>query len=121
MKKVKKRKHQSTAYLQRRIYALERQLAELETERAADKRLNLKLVMKLKDYEASECFTWRTKEGVSLKPINMDESHLRNTISYLQRTLVFQFGTTRWMARCEASVRALYEMLKEARRRDISI
>lgn len=122
---MKKRKHPLQAKLTRigreTIVQLRREVAELQEDLRTTKRLNLKIHLRNKELEAQHRFIWRTKEGRVVRPREMEDEHLRNTISYLQRTLVFQFGTTRWMARCEETTRALYEMLKEARRREIQV
>ncbi len=64
-------------------------------------------------------FMWRTKEGVKILPKDMEESHLRNTISFLQRTLVYSFGTKTWVSSTMFQVEALSEMMKEAKRRGL--
>lgn len=69
----------------------------------------------------TDVFRWKTNDGRHILPKQMDEGHLRNTISFLQRRLVYQFGTATWLYRSEYNVQALYEMLKEARRRGIQV
>lgn len=71
--------------------------------------------------QVQEVFTWLTRDGERLRPCDMEESHLRNTISYLQRTLVYSFGNARFLAPLDYKVQALHEMLKEAKRRSVDI
>lgn len=66
-------------------------------------------------------FTWLTAEGDRILPRSMDEQHLRNTICFLQRSLVFKFGTARYLSTLELTVQALCEMLKEAKRRGYDV
>lgn len=66
-------------------------------------------------------FYWRCADGRTLHPKEMDESHLRNSISFLQRRLTHQFGTATWLNRTTYHVQALHEMLKEADRRHIDV
>lgn len=68
-----------------------------------------------------EPFRWKTADGEQLAPAQMDEQHLRNTISYLQRTLVHDFGVARFIARTEFKLVALSEMIKEASKRGFQV
>jgi hypothetical protein len=66
-------------------------------------------------------FVWTTGNGLRMDLTMMDDSHLQNAICYVQRTLVHALGTTVWLAKAEEKCRALYEMLKEARRRGLAV
>lgn len=65
--------------------------------------------------------TWTTADGEQMLISQMDESHLRNTISYLQRRLTADFGRVLYLSAIERHITALSEMLKEARRRHIEV
>lgn len=69
----------------------------------------------------TEEFIWVCADGRRMALAEMEESHLRNTICYLQRRLASQFGTVRYLSKLKRDVRALYEMLKEADRRQIEV
>lgn len=66
-------------------------------------------------------FFWRTRDGRSLMPRDMEEEHLRNTISFLQRRLVCQFGTVAYVDETFQNVEALAAMLKEAKARGLRV
>ncbi len=66
-------------------------------------------------------FVWRTAAGRAMLVTEMDEGHLRNTISYLSRRLVFDLGTKPWLSKIAYSVEALNAMLKEAKSRGIEV
>lgn len=66
-------------------------------------------------------FIWTTAEGQRLTPSQMDEQHLRNTICYLQRNLTHKFGTIRYLQTLANNVRALWEMLEEAKIRGLEV
>lgn len=66
-------------------------------------------------------FRWRTRDGRTLAPSEMDESHLRNTISFLQRHLVYAFGNVTYVDETASRVEALHEMLKEAKARSLRV
>lgn len=66
-------------------------------------------------------FFWRTRDSRVVAPSDMEESHLRNTISFLQRRLVCVFGTATYVDEAAGSIEALHEMLKEAKARGIRV
>lgn len=66
-------------------------------------------------------FTWTTRDGVSVKPCDMDEQHLRNTVSWLQRNLVYNFGSAPYLGKLSEKVYAFYKMLEECQRRGIEV
>lgn len=66
-------------------------------------------------------FIWVCADGRRLRPADMEEEHLRNTICYIQRRLTSMFGSVRFLAKTEYHVHALYHMLVEARRRGINV
>lgn len=66
-------------------------------------------------------FRWHPADGPPLAVTDMDEGHLRNTISYLQRILTSKFGSVRYLSSTEEKVHALWQMLKEARSRGIDV
>jgi hypothetical protein len=66
-------------------------------------------------------FFWTTRDGDRVRPSAMDEGHLRNTICFIQRHLTYKIGTATWLSGLEDRFRAMYEMLKEARRRGIEV
>jgi hypothetical protein len=66
-------------------------------------------------------FVWIMRDGQPIRPSAMDEGHLRNTICFIQRHLTYKVGTSTWLSGLEDRFRAMYEMLKEARRRGIDV
>jgi hypothetical protein len=66
-------------------------------------------------------FVWIMRDGQPIRPSAMDEGHLRNTICFLQRHITYKVGTATWLSGLEDRFRAMYEMLKEARRRGIEV
>jgi hypothetical protein len=66
-------------------------------------------------------FVWIMRDGQPIRPSAMDEGHLRNTICFLQRHITYKVGTSTWLNGLEDRFRAMYEMLKEARRRGIEV
>jgi hypothetical protein len=71
--------------------------------------------------EPKSTYRWTTADGRRLAPREMDEQHLRNTICWLQRTLVARFGTAKYLQELAPRVEALHEMLKEAEERNIDV
>ena len=51
-------------------------------------------------HEANK-FIWICNDGRRVTPAGMDEQHLRNSISYVQRRLVNQFGTVAYLEKLE--------------------
>lgn len=117
-KVVKKRK--KALSLRTQMKHLRMQLTEAEDAARLQLRRASTAELELSMLRRSE-FVWQTGDGRCLKPLDMDESHLRNTISYLQRRLVHEFGTAKWLQRTATHVEALHEMLKEASRRGIKV
>jgi predicted GTPase len=66
-------------------------------------------------------FVWIMRDGQPIRPSAMEEGHLRNTICFLQRHITYKVGTATWLSGLEDRFRAMYEMLKEARRRGIEV
>jgi hypothetical protein len=66
-------------------------------------------------------FVWIMRDGQPIRPSAMDEGHLRNTICFIQRHITYKVGTSTWLSGLEDRFRAMYEMLKEARRRGIEV
>jgi hypothetical protein len=66
-------------------------------------------------------FLWKTHDRKLLHPKQMEEEHLRNAISYTQRRLAAAFGNAIWLSELTWLVRALYEFLKEAKRRGLKV
>jgi hypothetical protein len=66
-------------------------------------------------------YIWTTAFGDRLPVSKMDEGHLRNTISFLQRKLVFQFGQSTYLQRTKPLLEAMLAMLSEAQRRGIEV
>ncbi len=62
-------------------------------------------------------FMWRTRDGEWMLPSQMDEQHLRNSVSFCQRKLSSLFGSVSYLETTTDLVRALYEFLKEAKKR----
>ena len=66
-------------------------------------------------------FIWKTADGRHLRPSEMDEQHLRNTVSFLQRKLTVAFGSVRFLQQTAWMVEALNEMFKECKRRGYEV
>jgi hypothetical protein len=66
-------------------------------------------------------FQWLTSDGRELRPSEMEEEHLRNTVCYLQRRLVSSFGVTRFLDTTAANVEALHQMFVECKRRGFRV
>jgi hypothetical protein len=68
-------------------------------------------------------FLWSAGDGRLLHPYQMEERHLRNAISFVSRRMVHEIGTTVWLknSKIEKWAEALYEFLREARRRELPI
>jgi hypothetical protein len=66
-------------------------------------------------------FVWTTRLGERIKPSDMEEGHLRNTISFLARSIVAEVGKVRYLGSLEYQFRAMSEMLKEAERRGLQV
>ena len=77
--------------------------------------------LRTKVKELSQEFLWYPADGPPLRPREMEESHLRNTISYLQRVLTRQFGSVRYLSQTEKMAHAFWIMLREAKRRGIDV
>lgn len=69
----------------------------------------------------AQAFRWRSADGRMLTPNEMDEAHLRNTISFLQRRLVYAFGNSAYLDQTAHHVEALNAMLKEAKTRGLRV
>lgn len=129
---TKKLKKRSTPQARRRnqlrdlkalVKSLEQDLSSanfalLEKDRFADT-----LAVKLENLEAAKTrpFIWIAGDGRRMLPSEMDEQHLRNTISYLQRTLTRDFGTVPYLNKLTKRVQAFHEMLKEAESRGFEV
>lgn len=64
---------------------------------------------------------WTSADGARTAVTEMDEQHLRNTICYLQRTLVLKFGHVRYLSTLTSNIKALAAMLDEARQRGFEV
>lgn len=100
---------------------------QLTAELAAEHEMHLSCQRVADDYR-NKCaelrvleFRWKTSDGRTLKPTEMDEQHLRNTISYVQRTLVHKIGSSRYLQPLGYLGRAFYELLEESKRRGFDV
>lgn len=66
-------------------------------------------------------YYWITQDGSRIRPSDMDEGHLRNTISYICRRLQQAIGSVRWVATLGPFAEALTHMLHEAKERGIQV
>lgn len=80
-----------------------------------------RLFNELNERREAPVFVWTTAGGERVRVTDMDEGHLRNTISYLQRRLVYLFGTVTWMMPVRSTLKALAAMLDEAERRGLQV
>lgn len=98
-------------------------IAELRQEQDESRELIITMTKEIDSLKTPTVspFVWVSADGRRLKPREMDEEHLRNTICYLQRILVAKFGTVRYLSTTTTWVQALWEMLKEARNRGLDV
>ncbi len=113
----RKNRHGKTESLRAEIWRLRREHDEVVGELRAELIKTAELQSRLKQAE----FWWTTREGERVKPKDMTESHLRNTICWLQRRLAYGFGTLRWLSSIAPSAHAFHEMLSEAERRGLEV
>lgn len=66
-------------------------------------------------------FFWRTSDGRTLKPSEMEEGHLRNTISFLQRSIVADCGRVTYLNTLRNKFEAMTHMLAEATKRGFQV
>lgn len=66
-------------------------------------------------------FVWRTRDGRQIPVTEMTDEHLRNAISWAQRRLVHELGTSRWLSSTKLLARAFYEFVREAEQRGMSV
>jgi predicted component of type VI protein secretion system len=64
---------------------------------------------------------WTTGTGQQIRIDEMDEGHLRNTISFLQRRIVSQFGKVTWLSEMRDMLASMVAMLDEAKKRGIRV
>jgi hypothetical protein len=64
---------------------------------------------------------WTTRDGATIPISEMEDDHLRNTISFLQRKLVASLGHVRYIRDTSNTVKALHHMLTEAERRNMNV
>jgi hypothetical protein len=95
--------------LLRRVVTLQTEARKLEDEAAEA------------DNPPAEPFQWMTKTGEKIAPCEMDDDHLRNTISFLARGLATDLSRAAWLNPLQYKLQALFEMLKEAEARDIEV
>jgi len=65
--------------------------------------------------------TWTTGSGAILPISAMEESHLRNAISYTQRRVSHALSTSVWLSRTTGQLASLLAMLFEAERRGLQL
>jgi len=85
---------------------------------------SLKTSLAVRDWledDEEEDFLWVTRDGRYLRPDEMDESHLRNCVSYTQRRLQKQMLEAVDLGTLEHLARAFYEFLRECRKRGLRI
>lgn len=112
-KKTKKVKKLS---LRNQIETLQNEVARLNSARVAAEKENFKIRQMM-----PKPFMWRTQDGQLISPTKMDEQHLRNAISYLQRRIVHLSGTSTYLSTLLPSYEALHYMMKEALERGYQI
>lgn len=123
---MKKRKRSPEQQIKQLKHKLKMKDQELEAghrsfKAANDKLSDYMLICQKLQEERPLPFVWVTSDGRRLQPKDMDEEHLRNTISFLQRTIVHRLGTTPYLDTLESRFQAMFEMLKEARNREIRV
>lgn len=65
--------------------------------------------------------TWKTRDGQTLLIEQMEEEHLRNAISFVQRRLVAEFGRTPWIETIHPLLKSMDNFLTEAKRRGLRV
>lgn len=65
--------------------------------------------------------TWKMATGVEIHIKDMDEQHLRNTVSMLTRKLQVQLGSATWVESVHFMVKSLDQMLDEVKRRGLRV
>lgn len=64
---------------------------------------------------------WRAGDGTIYRIPDMEEGHLRNTVSYLARRLAGGLGNAPWVSRFKSTALYLVAMLAECERRGLHV
>src|SRR3954454_25272322 len=109
--KKKEVKQPTIKGLRRSITVLTNRLEAAEKARIKTEITYTARMAELVKQEQMAKFVWTTASGDVVQPKNMDEDHLRNTISYLSRRLISDLGRQAWIHKLHYFVKALDAML----------
>lgn len=111
MREVLKNAQDHAAKLQARINSYELTINNMKT--------NYKNLHE--HFEALKNPVWKTGSGRLFRMTEMEDGHLRNTISYCARRLITELSRTVWLKQVEMLIEGLANTMKEAKRRDIEV